>query len=186
MRQRSVQMRLEELNSFACPLAFTIVACGRNRRGASVLPRMFRNSFLEPRCMYCASAAVHVHAKRSFHLALVRWWHVANWQFFHLTRISHWIALSRPCVGTTASQCVQPRIPQDKKTGVILAYMCVKLLVRLYVCHRVGPFWVHFGSILGPFWVHFGSIWGPFGVHLGSIWGPFGVHFAYCLNVDAS
>ena len=32
---------------------------------------------------------------------------------------------------------------------VILAYMCVKLLVRLHVCHRVGPFWVHFG-------VHFG------------------------------
>ena len=59
--------------------------------------------------------------------------------------------------------------------GVILAYMCVKLLVRLYVCHRVGPFWVHFGSILGPFCVHFVSILGPF-------W----VHFAYCLNVDAS
>ena len=52
---------------------------------------------------------------------------------------------------------------------VILAYMCVKLLVRLYVCHRVGPFWVHFGSILGPFWVHFGSILGPFWVHFGSI-----------------
>ena len=61
--------------------------------------------------------------------------------------------------------------------------MCVKLLVRLYVCHRVGPFWVHFGSILGPFWVHFGSI---FGSILGSIRGPLGVHFAYCLNVDAS
>ena len=29
---------------------------------------------------------------------------------------------------------------------VILACMCVKLLLRLYVCHRV-----HFGSILGPF-----------------------------------
>ena len=70
---------------------------------------------------------------------------------------------------------------------VILAYMCVKLLVRLHVCHRVGsiwgPFGVHFGSILGPFWVHFGvhlgSILGPFGVHfgsiLGSIWSPFGL-----------
>ena len=43
---------------------------------------------------------------------------------------------------------------------MILAYMCVKLQMRLYVCHRVGPFWVHFGSILGPFWVHFGSILG--------------------------
>ena len=47
-----------------------------------------------------------------------------------------------------------------KTFGVILAYMCVKLLVRSYVCHRVGPFWV--------------------------FWGPFGVHFAYCLNVDES
>ena len=49
-------------------------------------------------------------------------------------------------------------------SGVILAYMCVKLQMRLYVCHRVGPFWVHFGSILGPFWVHFGSILGPYWV----------------------
>ena len=52
---------------------------------------------------------------------------------------------------------------------VILAYMCVKFLVRLYVCRRVGLFWVYFGSILGPFWVHFGSILGPFWVHFGSI-----------------
>ena len=57
--------------------------------------------------------------------------------------------------------------------GVILAYMCVKLQMRLYVCHRVGPFWVHFGSTWGPFWVHFGSILGPFWVHSGSILGPF-------------
>ena len=98
--------------------------------------------------------------------------------------------------------------PSGMTSGVILAYMCVKLLVRSYVCHRVGPFWVHFGSILGPFWVHFGSILGPFWVHFGSIlgpcwvhvgsmlgpfWvhfgsilGPFWVHSAYCLNVDAS
>ena len=83
---------------------------------------------------------------------------------------------------------------------VILAYMCVKLQMRLYVCHRVGPFWVHFGSILGPFWVHFGSILGsilgPFWVHFGSISGPFRVHgsisgpfrvhFAHCLSGDAS
>ena len=48
---------------------------------------------------------------------------------------------------------------------MILAYMCVKLQMRLYVCHRVGPFWVQFGSILGPF----GSNWGPFWVHFGSI-----------------
>ena len=59
---------------------------------------------------------------------------------------------------------------------VILAHMCVKLQMRLYVCHRVGPFGVHFGSILGPFWVHFGSILGPFWVHSGSILGPFWVH----------
>ena len=58
---------------------------------------------------------------------------------------------------------------------VILAYMCVKLQMRLYVCHRVGPFRVHFGSILGPFWVHFGSILGPYWVHIGSILGPFWV-----------
>ena len=50
---------------------------------------------------------------------------------------------------------------------VILACTCVKPLVRLYVCQRVGPFLVHFGSILGPFGVHFGSIWGPFWVHFG-------------------
>ena len=37
---------------------------------------------------------------------------------------------------------------------VILAHMCVKLQMRLYVCHRVGPFWE---SILG---VHFGSLSG--------------------------
>ena len=87
---------------------------------------------------------------------------------------------------------------------VILAYMCVKLQMRLYVCHRVGPLWVHCGSIvgplwvhcgsivgplwvhsgsiLGPFWVHFGSIWGPFWVHFGSILGPFWVHFGSILG----
>ena len=57
---------------------------------------------------------------------------------------------------------------------MILAYLCVKLQMRLYVCQAPCPFWVHFESILGPFWVHFGSILGPFGVH-----------FACCLNVDA-
>ena len=51
--------------------------------------------------------------------------------------------------------------------------MCVKLQMRLYVCHRLGPFWVHFGSILGPFWVHFGSILGPCCVRLVFILGPF-------------
>ena len=59
---------------------------------------------------------------------------------------------------------------------VILAYMCVKLLVRLYVCHCVGPFWVHFRSILGPFWVHVGSMLGPCWVHVGSMLGPCWVH----------
>ena len=33
---------------------------------------------------------------------------------------------------------------------VILVYICVKPQMRLYVCHRVGPFWVYFGSTLGP------------------------------------
>ena len=74
--------------------------------------------------------------------------------------------------------------------GVILAYMCVKLQMRLYVCQAPCPFWVHFGSILGPFWVHFGSILGPLWVHCGSIvgrfWVHFWVHFACCLSGDAS
>ena len=64
---------------------------------------------------------------------------------------------------------------------VILAYMCVKLQMRLYVCQAPCPFWVHFGSILGPFWVH---ILGPFWVHFGSIFGPFWVHFVYCLSFN--
>ena len=38
----------------------------------------------------------------------------------------------------------------QEKLRVILAYMCVKPQMRLYVCQRVGPFWVHFGSILLP------------------------------------
>ena len=50
---------------------------------------------------------------------------------------------------------------------VILACMCVKLQMRLYVCQAPCPFRVHFGSILGPF----GSILGPFWVHVGSIFG---------------
>ena len=71
---------------------------------------------------------------------------------------------------------------------VILAKMCVKLQMRSYVCHRVGPFLVHFGSIFhsgsisGPFWVHFGSISGPFRVHFGSISGPNRVHFGSILG----
>ena len=67
------------------------------------------------------------------------------------------------------------------KFGVILAYTCVKPLVRLYVCQRVGLFWVHFGvhfgSILYPFWVHFVYILCPFWVHFWSMLGPFWVHF---------
>ena len=70
-----------------------------------------------------------------------------------------------------------------KRNGVILAYMCVKLQMRLYVCQAPCPFWVHFGSILGPFWVHFGSILGPFWVHFGSILGPFWVHFGSILGL---
>ena len=72
---------------------------------------------------------------------------------------------------------------------MILACMCVKLQMRLHVCHREGPFWahfgsilVHFGSILGPLWVHFGSTLGPFWVHFGSILGPFWVHFGSILG----
>ena len=52
MRQRSVQLRLEELGGFACPPG----ADGRGalRRG-SVFPRMFDHSILEPRFSCCAS-----------------------------------------------------------------------------------------------------------------------------------
>ena len=51
------------------------------------------------------------------------------------------------------------------KFWVILAEMCVRLLVRLCVCHRVGPFWVHFWSIFGPFcllsvWWSILKVWG--------------------------
>ena len=65
MRQRGVQMRLEELNSFACPFAQMIVARRSNRCEAPVLPRMFHHSFLESGCMYGASKAVQLHANRS-------------------------------------------------------------------------------------------------------------------------
>ena len=65
----------------------------------------------------------------------------------------------------------------------ILTCVCVKPQMRSHVCHRVGPFWVHFGSILGPFL-------GPLCVYCGSILGPVWVHFGsilfHCLNVDAS
>ena len=41
---------------------------------------------------------------------------------------------------------------QHSNSWVILACMCVKLQMRLYVYHRVGPFGSIL-SILGPFWV---------------------------------
>ena len=85
-----------------------------------------------------------------------------------------------PCIRWSSFQRGRNEI--CRRIGVILAFVCVKLLVRLYVCHRVGPFWVQFGSILGPFWVHFGSILGPFWVHFGSILGPFWVHFGSILG----
>ena len=86
--------------------------------------------------------------------------------------------------------CFQEFDARWDEIRVILANTCVKLQMRSYVCHRVGPFrvpfWVHLGSILGPFWgsfwVHFGSIWGPFGVHFGSILGPFWVHLGSILG----
>ena len=64
---------------------------------------------------------------------------------------------------TTLSQGSQVSMQGSKcqsgeKLRVILACMCVKPQIRFFVCHRVGPFWVHSGSILGPFWVHLGSI----------------------------
>ena len=73
-RQRSVQMRLEVLNSFACPMVLMVVACRSNRCEAPVLPRLFHTSLLDPRCMYCASEAVHLHAIRSFPQYFARGW----------------------------------------------------------------------------------------------------------------
>ena len=61
---------------------------------------------------------------------------------------------------------------------MILAYMCVKLQMRLCVKLRVD-----FGSILGPFWVHSGSILVHFGSIMGSIMGPFWVHSGSILKV---
>ena len=55
MRQCSVLMRLDVLNSFVCPLALMIVAGRSNRWDDSVLTHMFHKSFLEPRCIYCDS-----------------------------------------------------------------------------------------------------------------------------------
>ena len=114
------------------------------------------------------------------------------------------LARYRICKMKPIAWLIQKTFRMLNQFGVILAYMCVKLQMRLYVCQAPCPFWVHFGSILGPFWVHFGSIsgpfrvhfgsisgpfwvhfgsiWGPFGVHLGSIWGPFGVHFGSILG----
>ena len=87
------------------------------------------------------------------------------------------------CQAPNAFICVSgvaPLLPNTKcvhmcvtKSGVILAYMCVKLLVRLCVCHRVGPFWVHSGSILGPFWVHSSAdvqMDTPLEAHLDFLW----------------
>ena len=65
MRQPSVQMRLEGMNSFACLVALMIVARRSNSCEAPILPRMFHYSFLEPRCMYCAPEVVHLHGHRS-------------------------------------------------------------------------------------------------------------------------
>ena len=65
MRQRSAQMLLEELNSIACPLALIIVARMSSRCEAPVDRACFATRSWEPRCMYCASWAVHLHAHRS-------------------------------------------------------------------------------------------------------------------------
>ena len=67
--------------------------------------------------------------------------------------------------------CSAASVQREKVASgrVILAYVCVKLQMRSYVCQAPCPFWVHFGSILGPFWVHFGSILGPFWVYFASL-----------------
>ena len=81
----------------------------------------------------------------------------------------------RRLVARTMSQQLSPAVERAtspyQMTGDPLLYVC-QAPGALIVCHRVGPFWVHFGSILGPFWVHFGSILGPCWVHVGSMLGP--------------
>ena len=91
---------------------------------------------------------------------------------------------SEKCTKLTLFDAQDPRSWQSPQRDcrVILAYMCVKLQMRLYVCQAPCPFCIHFRSILGPFWVHFGSILGPFWVHFGSILGPFWVHFGSILG----
>ena len=79
MRQRSVQLWLEVLNSFACSLC-DCRAQEQSPRG-SILSCMFHNpysSFLEPRCMHCASEAVHG-ACKSF-TSKVRWVAGGTWR----------------------------------------------------------------------------------------------------------
>ena len=78
----------------------------------------------------------------------------------------YWDFLQRERREKDWSKCNKKNI----KSAQWFSLVCVKLLVRLCVHHRV---------------VHVVSIWGPFGVHLGSIWGPFWVHYIYNLNVDA-
>ena len=65
---------------------------------------------------------------------------------------------------------------------MILAYTCVKPLVRLHVGQRVGPFWgpfgvhfwVHLGVHIGVhFWVHFGNMLGTCWEHFGNMLGTF-------------
>ena len=78
VRQRSAQMRLERLNRFACPLALTIVACERNRCEASILPRMFRNSFLARRAACTALLGLYICMQSV--PSLVRWIVGCTWR----------------------------------------------------------------------------------------------------------
>ena len=79
------------------------------------------------------------------------------------------------CQGTTSSHLGTQRTLVPFVRGVPRLYVCQapNAFICVSPCGSIlGPFWVHFGSILGPFL-------GPFWVHFGSILGPFWVHFAF-------
>ena len=106
--------------------------------------------------------------KTILHLQLItQIYSLSYWAWF-----VHWLTSNNCSLWDSSSRCNSNNayswIPCGTQSSiifwVILAYTCVKPLVRLYVCQRVGPFWVHFGSILGPF----------------------REHTEYCLNIDAS
>ena len=81
MRQRSVQMRLEGLTSFACPIDADRGAQEQSLRGFSssayfTIRSWNHSAFVALLRLYNCLHIVRLHG------ALGRWWYLANWQFF--------------------------------------------------------------------------------------------------------